>query len=118
MKNILTAGGIALPAPVSITVNDELIWTADTGRLMDATMAGAVIAEKKTVSIKWGILPEQDVVTIRKRIVAGFFPITFHDDGADITIYVYRSTIAKEQIGTLGDGIFWYRSVTVDLVER
>lgn len=118
MKEILRAGNIVLPAPVSITVNDELIWTADTGRLMDGTMVGAVVAEKKTVSIKWGVMPESDIMLIKKGIIIGFFPVTFRDDGIDMTITAYRGTLSKEQIGPLGDGIFWYRSASVDLIER
>lgn len=118
MKEILRAGSIILPAPVSITVNDELIWTSDTGRLMDGTMQGEVVAEKKTVSIKWGVLPESDIVLIKSGIITGFFPITFRDDGIDMTLTAYRGTLSKEQIGRLGDGIFWYRSATVDLIER
>ena len=47
MKEILRAGDIVLPAPVAISVNDELIWSSDTGRLMDGTMAGEVIAQKR-----------------------------------------------------------------------
>ena len=108
MADILRSGGVVLPAPVSITVNDEIIWTSDTGRTMDGTMVGDPVANKKTVSIKWGVLPESD----------GFFPFTFRDDGINVTIEVYRGTISKEQIGRLGDGIFWYRSVTVDIIQR
>lgn len=118
MKEILRAGDILLPAPVSISVNDELIWTADTGRLMDGTMAGDVVAEKKTVSIKWGVMPESDIVLIKKGIIIGFFPVTFRDDGVDMTITAYRGTLSKEHIGPLGDGIYWYRSASVDLIER
>lgn len=118
MQDILRAGGIVLPAPVSITVNDELIWTSDTGRLMDGTMAGEVVAEKKTVAIKWGIMPESDIVRIKSGIVINFFPIIFRDDGIDMTITTYRGTLSKEQIGRLSDGIFYYRSASVDLIER
>ncbi|PWJ27993.1 hypothetical protein A8806_110168 [Faecalicatena orotica] len=118
MKEILKAGGIVLPAPVSITVNDELIWTADTGRLMDGTMAGDVVAEKKTVSIKWGIMPETDIVKIKSGIIIGFFPVTFRDDGVELTIETYRGTLSKEHLGYIGDGIYWYRSASVDLIER
>lgn len=118
MKEILRAGDIVLPAPVSISVNDELIWTADTGRLMDGTMAGDVVAEKKTVSIKWGVMPESDIVLIKRGIIIGFFPVTFRDDGVDMTITAYRGTLSKEHIGPLGDGIYWYRSASVDLIER
>lgn len=118
MKEILKAGGIVLPAPVSITVNDELIWTADTGRLMDGTMAGDVVAEKKTVSIKWGIMPETDIAKIKSGIIIGFFPVTFRDDGVELTIETYRGTLSKEHLGYIGDGIYWYRSASVDLIER
>ena len=61
MKEILRAGGIVLPAPVSITINDELIWTSDTGRLMNGLMVGEVVAEKKNISLKWGILTEAEM---------------------------------------------------------
>ena len=118
MKEILRAGSLVLPAPVSISVNDELIWTSDTGRLMDGTMMGEVVAEKKTASIKWGILTESDIVLIKQGIIIGFFPITFRDDGLDITIEAYRGTLTKEQLGKLGDGIFWYRSASVDIIEK
>lgn len=118
MKDILKAGDIVLPSPVSISINDELIWTSDTGRLMDGTMAGEVVAEKKTISIKWGVMPESDIVLIKSGIVTNFFPVTFRDDGVDMTITTYRGTMSKEQIGRLGDGIFWYRSAAVDLIER
>ncbi len=118
MADILRSGGVVLPAPVSISVNDKIIWTSDTGRTMDGTMVGDPVANKKTVSIKWGVLPESDVALIKRTLVAGFFPFTFRDDGINVTIEVYRGTISKEQIGRLGDGIFWYRSVTVDIIQR
>ena len=118
MKEILTAGGTALPAPVSMTINDELIWTSDTGRLMDGTMAGEVVEEKKNISLKWGILTEVEMSQIRNRIVNGFFPVAFRDDGIDMTVTVYRGTLSKEVLGRLSDGIFYYKSATVDLIER
>ena len=114
MKEILTAGGTALPAPVSMTINDELIWTSDTGRLMNGTMAGEVVAEKKNISL----LTEAEMSQIRNRIVNGFFPVAFRDDGIDMTVTVYRGTLSKEVLGRLSDGIFYYKSATVDLIER
>lgn len=118
MKEILRAGGIVLSAPVSMTINDELIWTSDTGRLMNGLMVGEVVAEKKNISLKWGILTEAEMSQIRNRIVNGFFPITFRDDGIDMTVTFYRSTLSKEVLGRLSDGIFYYKSATVDLIER
>lgn len=118
MEDVLYAGGSALPPPVSISVSDEIIWTADTGRTLSGLMIGDVAAEKKNISIKWGILPESDVILIKNALAAGFHPFTFHDDGIDITIESYRGTLVKEQMGRLSDGIFYYRSISVDIIQR
>ncbi len=112
------AGAVDLPAPVSISVNDEIIWSSNTGRSASGDMIGDVVAEKKNINVKWGVLSETDVVKIRNNLASGFFPFTFHDDGIDITISSYRGTISKDQIGELGDGIFWYRSVSVDIIQQ
>ena len=58
-RKILWSGSKTLPAPVSLSVNDEIIWTSDTGRTLAGYMVGDPVAEKKTISIKWGILTEQ-----------------------------------------------------------
>ena len=118
MKEILQSGDVVLPSPVSITVNDEIIWTSETGRTLSGYMAGDAVAEKKNIGIKWGILTESDVAKIKNTLIAGFFPFTFRDDGVEISIESYRGTISKEQLGWIGDGIFYYRSVSVDIIQR
>ena len=55
---ILQCDGQELPAPVSIKVDDEIIWSSSTGRALDGTMLGDVVAKKKTLSISWGVLQE------------------------------------------------------------
>lgn len=120
MKNgeILKAGSVVLPAPVSISVSDEIIWTSDTGRTLSGYMIGDVVAEKKNLSIKWGFLTETQVRLIKNCLIAGFFPLTFWDDGVDLTIEAYRGTLSKEHLGDIGDGSYWYRSVSVDIIQR
>lgn len=118
MDAILQSGGTGLPAPVSMSVNNEIIWTSDTGRLMDGTMVGDVVAEKCTVSIKWGILTETEMKLIREKLTAGYFPFTFRDDGIDITIETYRGTLSKEHLGYIGDGIYYYKSASVEIIQR
>lgn len=115
---ILKAGSVVLPAPVQISVDDEIIWTSDTGRTLSGQMVGDVLAEKKNVKIDWRFLPESDVVKIKQYLTTGFYPVTFHDDGMDITIEVYRGTLSKVHKGYIGDGIYWYSSVSVSLIER
>ena len=41
---------------------------------------------------------------IKNILVPGFFPLSFHDDGIDITINSYRGTLSKEHLGYIGDG--------------
>ena len=51
-------------------------------------------------------------------LIAGFFPITFHDDGQDITITSYRGTLSKEVLGDIGDGNYYYRSASVSIIQQ
>lgn len=115
---VIKAGDVKLPAPVSLKINDEIIWSSDTGRALDGTMIGDVVAEKKNISINWGFMTEDDYILIKNNLIAGFFPITFHDDGSDITIDTYRGTLSKEAVGDIGDGNYWYRSVTVQIIQQ
>ena len=64
MAEVLKAKGVQLPSPVSMSTNDELIWTADTGRLMDGTMVGEIVAEKlePATLIKSEIISRQDAL--------------------------------------------------------
>lgn len=115
---VLKAGSVVLPAPSQISVDDEIIWSSDTGRTLSGRMYGDAIAEKKNVKIDWGMLTEKDVMLLKKYLTTGFYPVTFHDDGEDITIEVYRGTMSKVHLGDIGDGEHWYRSVSVSLIER
>lgn len=115
---ILKSGNIVLPAPTALSVSDEIIWTSSTGRTLSGKMVGDVVAEKKNIGIKWQFLTEEEVKLVKSRLIAGFFPFTFHDDGIDITISAYRGTMSKDILGNIGDGFYWYRSVTVDVIQR
>ncbi len=114
----LKCGNIVLPSPVKMATNDEIIWSSDTGRALDGTMMGDVVAEKKSLSIEWAWLTEQEAALIKNNLIAGFFPITFRDYGLEVTIESYRGTISKEAAGNIGDGVFYYRSVSVEIIQR
>ena len=89
---ILKVGSVALPSPVSLSSNDEIIWSSNTGRTASGDMVGDIVAEKKNLEIKWGVLTEKEMKTISSNLKAGFFPMTFRDDGVEITIKSYRGT--------------------------
>ena len=58
--SMITAGGVSLPSPVEISIDDEIIWSSDSGRDLSGLFAGDVIATKKTISIQWVIHMDQD----------------------------------------------------------
>jgi hypothetical protein len=106
-----------LPAPTSITVQDEIIWSADTGRVQDASMVGTVIAEKKNLKISWGILKESEMLQIKNSLTAGYPTVRFRD-GDIYKIKVYRGTLTKEKLGLLSDGVIYYRSASVSIIQK
>ena len=97
-KKILWSGSITLPAPTQMKIDDEIIWSSNTGRSASGVMIGDVIAQKKNVSITWGILTETELALIKKVMIAGFFPISFRDDGIDMTISSYRGIYRRWNI--------------------
>lgn len=115
---VFTANGVDLPAPISIKVDDEIIWSSNTGRTASGLMTGDVIAKKKTISISWGVMNDTDMKKIKNNLIDGFFPFKFHDAGVDLTINSYRGTISNEHIGELGDGHYWYKSASVKIVQQ
>ena len=53
---VLKCGNVELPAPVSMSVADEIIWSSDTVRNLTGSMVVDVVEEKKNLSIKWNWL--------------------------------------------------------------
>lgn len=118
MAQVLKAGGVALPSPTKISSSDEIIWSSRTGRsAASGKMIGDVIAEKKTVDIEWGVLTETEMSRIEHALTVGFFSFSLQDCG-EITITVYRGTIKKEHLGYIGDGIYYYKSASVSVIQQ
>lgn len=115
---ILKAGSVSLPSPVALSSNDEIIWSSNTGRTASGDMVGDIVAEKKNLEIKWGILTEKEIKVISSNLKAGFFPLTFRDDGMEITIRSYRGTLAKEHLGYIGDGTYYYKSASASIIQK
>lgn len=114
----LTCGKVALPEPVELSTSDEIIWSANTERSSSGDMIGEAIAEKKTLDIKWGVLTEAEVKKLKDNLTKGFFQITFRDGGTNHTISAYRGTLTKEHLGYIGDGIYYYKSANVQIVQK
>ena len=111
---IIKGNGITLPAPVSIQSNGELIWSDDTGRSASGDLIGTALAEKQTFDITWGVLTQQEFETIQSALPKGFFPFQIGEQ----TFTVYRGPLKGEQLGYIGDGVLYYRSASVSVIQK
>lgn len=115
----LKASSQNLPEPTQISSSDEIIWSANTGRSSETgKMIGDVIAEKKTVEIKWEFITETEASLIKSALQSGFFSFVLRDYGTTVTITVYRGTISKEHLGYIGDGNYYYKSLSVSVIQQ
>lgn len=102
-----------MPSPAEVSVDDEILWSEDSGRTLDGDMVADVVAEKKTLTITWGYLLDSQLETIKQYMLAGFFPISF----CGISITVYRGTLTHVIAGEFG-GEIWHKSATVKVVQQ
>lgn len=115
----IKANNVVLPSPTEISTTDEIIWSSNTGRsTASGKMLGDVIAEKQTFSIKWGVLTKEEQKKIRNSLKSGFYPVSFMFDDETVTLSAYRGTITSTALGYIGDGIFYYKSVSCDIIEQ
>ncbi len=115
----IRCGSTNLPEPSEISTSDEIIWSANTGRSSETgKMIGDVIAKKKTINITWRMITAAQASTIFNCMPGGFFSITFRDYGTETTITGYRGTIEKESLGYIGDGVYYYKSLKVSVIQQ
>ena len=119
-----TVNGMAeLPSPDEVKTTYEMIWSENTGRAQSganqAKMIGDVVAEKKTYAIKWGVITDSDMTSIKSKLTTGFFyfgvATTLAGAKAVATKY-YRSEIAGDYL-PIGDTIYW-KGVAVSVIEQ
>lgn len=109
---------VKLPTPDSITVNDEIIWSSNTGRTSSGKMIGDVITEKNTFSVSWtGLRTEAEYKKIKNSLIAGFFPVKIQIDSDAVEITSYRGTLTARARGKIGD-IYYYDSIAADIIEQ
>lgn len=110
----ISVSGVGLPSPTDISISDEPIWSSGTGRSASGQMVGDLIAEKKTVGVKWSILTQSELDMIKRALPTGFFNVTV----LGYSLTVYRSNVQTELLGRLSDGITYYKSASVSLIQQ
>ena len=121
VKN-LKIDNVEMPTPAlsGVTISEEKIWAADTGRLADGTMAGTIIAVKTKIEIKWPTLSTADAAKI-KAAVSGttpFHTISLTDQtGASKSWTVYFSS-PSYTLYSWAEGLDWVTGISVDAIEK
>lgn len=117
MPQTIVASGVTLPSPVKIESSKEIIWSSNTNRNTAGNTIGTVITQKRTVDLEWNNLTAAEVSRIESAMPAGFFQFQFYDSG-NVTMTVYRGALKKVHMGYVGDGSYYYKSVSVTLIEK
>lgn len=117
----LTVDGVQLPTPAleGLTITENKLWSANTGRLESTgTMAGTIVAIKRKLEIKWQPLSMEDCAIINSVVssMTPFHTMTFTDEAG----------VAQTMEGYFGDptyGIYSYSlkrvtGVTVSFIEK
>ena len=117
MAVTISANGVTLPSPIEIGTSEEIIWSANTGRSTSGLMIGDVVAEKRTLNLRWGVITAAEYGSIRTNLRSGFHPFTITVDGTATTITAYRGAITGTMLGTYG-GVTYYRDVTASIIQQ
>ena len=112
-----------LPSPVSVNPTFEQIWSENTGRAQSganqAKMIGDTVAEKTTYAIKWGVITNAEMSSIKTKLPRGFFYFgvgTTLTEAKNSAKKFYRSEIAGDYL-PIGNVIYW-KDVTVSVIEQ
>ena len=119
----LYVDGVQLPTPAlqGVTITDNKIWSANTGRLeQTGTMAGTIVTIKRKAEIKWPPLSMAQMARIRSAVsnLTPFHSLRMTDaEGQEITMTVYFGDISG-QINSYSAGFQRIEDVSVSAIEQ
>ena len=109
------------PAPEGLTITDEPIWSANTGRGATGVMSGDIVAWKRTIDLSFNPLSFSQSQLIRNTIrsAGAYFQVRFRDFDATSweTATVYVANLPRT-IYSLAVGCRLHTGVKIQLVEQ
>lgn len=111
-----------MPTPKvnGVTIANEPIWSAATGRTSSGKMVGTIIAHKTTLKITWPPLTLAQAKTISDAVGTSteFFSVKFTDEGGTTkTLTMYAGTPTFTQYSWAA-GMQYVMDVSVTLIEQ
>lgn len=119
----LSVDGTQLPTPAlqGVTITENKLWSANTGRLeQTGAMAGTIVAVKRKVEIKWPPLSMAQTAIIKGKVssTTAFHTLSMTDHtGTAITMTVYFGDISYK-INSYAAGYQRIEDVSVSAVEQ
>ncbi len=119
----MTINGTAVhdPAYGGVTITDEPIWAANTGRSQTGKMIGDIVAWKTTIEVTWPPLSMADTTTLYNAIrnAGAFFDISYYDlnTSEQVTKTVYCNHIPR-QLVSITEAYKRHAGVSVTFIEQ
>lgn len=118
------ANGVLLPSPSTVNIDNNKIWSDNTGRSVTAKMIGDIIAKKKKFAITWELVKESQLKIIEENLSTiehPFVDFAIRDSETkedSCNIKVYDGVLKAKMESWLYDGETVYTGVSVELVEQ
>lgn len=118
---IINGTEVKAPKVGGITYKAEKVWSSNTGRTASGKMVGTIKCIKRTFSIKWSALTNEEKERIERAVSNASVPFAkmsiTQPDGSSETVECYFGTPTFEGYDMIG-GQWRYTSGTVDAIER
>lgn len=119
----LKINGVTMPTPAAegVTITNNKVWSADTGRVASGKMTGTLVAIKAKITIKWPPLTMSEVSTIEAAVGNASSPwntVQYTDmTGNTVTKTMYFGDPSYTQYSWI-NGMQYITDVSVDGIER
>ena len=102
-----------------LTITDNIIWSANTGRVATGEMEGDIIAKKIKLNLTLAPLSDANAVKFARAIEPPFFPITFRNPktGQTDTLTFYVGT-PTYPVYSYADSLPRYVGVAANFIQK
>lgn len=117
----LKINGVDMPSPLPYEISIESL-DGNAGRSMDGKMKRDWVADKRTVSLTWGLLTESEVSTILSAVNPAngnsfFQATTYSPEEGEVTATYYAGS-RKAPVAVRSNNQNFYRGLSFNIIER
>lgn len=114
----LTVNGYPLRVQ-ALTIDENIIWSANTGRVTNGEMEGDIITRKFKLIVTLAPLDDKEAAAFASAIRPAFFPVEFRNPNTGLTdTKTFYIGTPKYPVYTYVDNLPRYVGVGVDFIEK